>query len=197
MNKIIVIILLIVRIMIAPFCNLVGRGTKTVELGEKAQVGLTGIYMTILDYKRVYPSIEQKDSEPKKYFAFKVILDGTNTKDQNFGDSGGEVSCNGETYYRHYMAGFLYVVGETNSKSKVYGSMIEQKSVCFFGKDFPIIGIDKSKENLDTLSGWVIFEIPEDFAIDKFFFRYNEERDLSQILFPEAKVQIVFDNPIK
>jgi len=36
MNKIIVIILLIVRIMIAPFCNLVGRGTKTVELGEKA-----------------------------------------------------------------------------------------------------------------------------------------------------------------
>lgn len=197
MNKAIVIILLIIRIIITPFCNLAGRGTKTVEMGERAQLGFTGIYITVLDYKRVYPSIEQKESEPKKYIAFKVILDGGSTKDHNFGDSVGEVSCNGETYSIHYMTGSFYVEGETNSKSKVYGSLIEQKSVCSCGKDFPIIGIDKSKENLDTLSGWVIFEIPKDFAIDKFFFRYNEERDLSQILFPEAKVQVVFDNPIK
>jgi hypothetical protein len=197
MNKIIVVILLIIRVIISPFCNLVGRGTKTVELKEKAQVGLTGIYMTVLDYKRVYPSIEQKDLEPKKYFAFKVTLDGTNTKDQNFGKFVGEVNCNGETYYSHYMTGLFYVEGKIGSKSKVIGAMTEQASLCSFVKDFPIVSVDKSKENVDMLSGWVVFELPEDFEISKFYFRYYEKSDISQILFPEAKVQIVFSNPIK
>jgi hypothetical protein len=197
MNKIIVVILLIIRIVISPFCNLAGRGTKTVELGEKAQVGLTGIYMTVLDYKRVYPANAQKDLEPKKYIAFKVILDGTNTKDQNFGKFVGEVTCNGETYSIHYIAGLFYVEGQIGSKSKIYGAIPEQASLCSFGKDFPIVSIDKSKENVDTLSGWVMFELPEDFEISKFYFYYNEENDLLKTLFPEARVQVVFKDTMK
>ncbi|MCD6106721.1 MAG: hypothetical protein J7J57_00650 [Caldisericaceae bacterium] len=197
MNKVIIIILLIIGTIIAPFCNLAGRGTKTVEMGERAQLGFTGIYITVLDYKRVYPSIKEKESEPKKYIAFEVLLDGRKTKDVNFGHPVGEVSCHEERYNIYYMCGFFYVEGEDNSKRKVCGVMIKPEPVCSFGKDLPILGVGKSGEKIDVTKGWVIFGLPENFEINKFIYRYHEHSDLTKMLFPEAKVQIIFENPKK
>ncbi|NCQ53727.1 MAG: hypothetical protein GW803_06685 [Caldiserica bacterium] len=200
MNKAIIIIFLILRTIMTPFCNLAGRGTKTVEIGKRAQLGFTGIYITVLDYKRVYPSIEEKDSEPKKYIAFEVLLDGSKERSggdpaQHFGCPVGEFNCHGERYNIYYMCGFFYVEGEFNSK--VYGIMMNEDSVCLFGKELPILGVGKSKEKIDIASGLVIFELPENFEINKFIYCYHEHSDLTKMLFPEAKVQIIFENPIK
>jgi len=196
MNKAIIIIFLILRTIMNPFCNLAGRGTKTVEIGKRAQLGFTGIYITVLDYKRVYPSIEEKDSEPKKYIAFEVLLDGS--KERTGGDPpghfGNPVGC--DSFEGYEICGYLYVEGKGDSRRNVYGDLDPPRVARLFGNDHPpIIGMGKLEGK--AASGLVIFELPENFEINKFIYRYHEYSDLTKMLLPEAKVQIIFENPIK
>lgn len=197
MNKAIVIALLILRMIITPFYYLAGGGTKIVEIGERAQIGLTGIYITVLNYKRVYTSIEGKEAEPKKYIAFELLLDGGKERTSNFGHPVGKVSCHGERYNTYNMSGYFYVEGEYNSKRKLHGYMIDDRSICLFGKNLPILGIGKSEEKIEVAYGWVVFELPENFEINKFIYSYDEHSDLIKMLLPKNEIQIIFDNPIK
>lgn len=196
MNKAIIIILLILRIIITPFCDLAGRGSKAVEMGERAQLGWTGIYITVLDYERVYPSIEEKESEPEKYIAFEVLLDGS--KDRTGGDPPGHFGnpLGYDSFEGYDVCGYLYVEGKSDSRRNVYGDLDPPRVARLFGNDYPpIIGMGKLEGK--AASGWVIFELPENFEINKFIYRYHEHSDLTKMLLPEAKVQIIFENPIK
>ena len=196
MNKAIIIILLILRIIITPFCNLAGRGTKTVEIGKRAQLGFTGIYITVLDYRRVYPSIEEKESEPKKYIAFEVLLDGS--KDRTGGNPPGHFGnpLGYDSFEGYELCGYFYVEGKGDPRQKLYSALDPPRVARLFGNDHPpIIGMGKLEGKV--ASGWVIFELPENFEINKFIYSYREYFDLTKMLLPEAKVQITFKNPIE
>ncbi len=192
MNKAIIIILLILRIIITPFYCIAGGGTKTVELGEKAQVGLTGIYITVLEWRRVYPSV--KEELPKKYIAFKVLLDAT--KERSQGDPpqhfGLPIGSNGN--YSYDLCGSFYIEGKGDHKDKtIIGRLEGVKAHQLFGKNLQILGFGKLEDR--TAEGWVIFELPEDFEIKKFVYIYHEHRDLMKVLLPKSENQLIFDNP--
>ncbi|BAL80177.1 hypothetical protein [Caldisericum exile] len=191
MNKAIIIILLILRTIITPFCNLAGRGTKTIDMNERAQLGFTGIYITVLDYKRVYPPIKEKEPGTKKYIAFEVLLDGS--KDRTGGRFGSYV---GWDSLDSYNTCGIYLEGKIGRREIYQLSLSPPEIVSLFGEDHPsVIGMGKLEGKV--ASGWVIFELPENFEINKFIYCYHEYSDLTKMLLPEAKVQIIFENPIK
>jgi len=143
MKKIIIIVislLLIVLIWISADYYDRGRGTKTIEMYERAQLGWTGIYITVLDYKMVYPSIEEKF---QKYIAFEVLLDGS--KDRTDGDYperfGEPSSCDSYECYELY--GNFSVEGKLHSEQKQYFPLPLADAVKLFGNNFSIIGLGK------------------------------------------------------
>jgi len=62
MKKTIIATFSIWLIIIIAFSSILGKGAvRTVKVGEKSQLWFTGIYITVLDYKRVYPSVSKKN----------------------------------------------------------------------------------------------------------------------------------------
>lgn len=191
MYKAIIILALIIRIIISPFYLLAGGGPKTVEIGTKAQLGLTGIYMTVLSYKEVHPIRESKYY--KKYIAFEVLLDGS--KERTRGCFGSYISCDSVDCYD--MCGYFYLEGKIGRRETGVGSLSPREVISLFGKDHPpIIGIGKMGEEKKVL-GYVIFGLPDGFEAQKFVFEYNKRRDeIHQLLFPRPRIQLILNNPI-
>ncbi|MEF3245142.1 MAG: hypothetical protein K6343_04080 [Caldisericaceae bacterium] len=167
-----------------------GRGTKTVKMLERAQLGWSGIYLTLLDYKFVHPSIEEKF---QKYIAFQVLLDGSKNRTKNdYVHFGEHYNCKSYKCYELY--GCFIVAGKLHSKQTSYGSIHPEDAVKLFGNKFPIIGLGKLENNIAF--GWVVFKVPEDFEINEFIYTHFERDDLDKI-FPNATVKVIFKEPIK
>ncbi len=196
MKKAIIIVIIILLTIITSFYALAGRRVKTVEIVEKAQLGLTGIYITVLDYKRVYPSNKEKELEPKKYIAFKVLLDGS--KDRTGGDPpkhfGNPLGCDHSECYD--TCGYFYVEGNIDERKNVqFNDVGPTWAVRILGNNSPIIGLGKVEKGV--VEGWIVFEVPEEFETKKFIYRYREWSELKEILFPRAEVQVIFNETIK
>jgi len=191
MNKAIIILALILRIIITPFYYLAGGGAKTVEIGTKAQLGLTGIYMTVLSYKEIYPIRE--DKYYKKYIAFEVLLDGS--KERTGSRFGSYVSWDSVDSYN--TCGYFYLEGKIGRSKIRQLSLSPPEIVSLFGEDHPsVIGMGKMGEG-KKVSGYVIFGLPEEFEAHKFIFLYDDHlEDVHQLLFPKTEIQVVLNNPI-
>jgi len=190
-KKITIIVVIILLIVVSADFYSRGKGTRTVEIYDRAQLGWTGIYITVLDYKMVHPSIEEKF---QKYIAFEVLLDGSKNRTNWVFDNvhfGEPYNCDSYECYELY--GRFFVAGKLHSKQKSYGSIHPEDAVKLFGNKFPIIGLGKLGKKIAF--GWVVFKVPEDFEINEFVYT-RIERDDSKI-FPDATVKVIFKEPIR
>jgi len=196
MKKTIIATLTIWLIIIIAFSILEKGAVRTVRIGEKSQLWFTGIYITVLDYKRVYPSVSKKEFEPMKYIVFKVLLDGR--KERTGGDPpkhfGNPVGCDGLECYE--TCGNFYVEGDIGERKNI---QIDSISPSYTAKvlrnESPIIGLGKVDSGV--VEGWVLFKVPEELEIKKFIYRYREHNDSIKRVFPKVEVQVLFDEPIK
>jgi hypothetical protein len=197
MKKTIIATLTIWLIIIIAFSSILGKGAvRTVKVGEKSQLWFTGIYITVLDYKRVYPSVSKKEFEPMKYIAFKVLLDGR--KERTGGDPpkhfGNPVGCDGLECYE--TCGNFYVEGDIGEKKNIQiHSISPSYAAKVLGDESPIIGLGKVDSGV--VEGWVFFKVPEEFEIKKFIYRYREHNDFIKRVFPKVEVQVLLNEPIK
>ena len=197
MKKTIIATFTIWLIIIIAF-SILGKGAvKTVKVGEKSQLWFTGIYITVLDYKRVYPSVNEKEFEPMKYIAFKVLLDGR--KERTGGDPpkhyfGEPVGSDCPECYD--TCGDFFVEGDIGEKKNIQiDSISPSYPAKVLGDESPIIGLGKVDSGV--VEGWVFFKVPEEFEIKKFIYRYSEHNDFIKRVFPKVEVQVLLNEPIK
>ena len=197
MKKTIIATFTIWLIIIIAF-SILGKGAvRTVKVGEKSQLWFTGIYITVLDYKRVYPSVSKKEFEPMKYIAFKVLLDGR--KEKTSGDPpkhyfGEPVGSDCPECYD--TCGDFFVEGDIGEKKNIQiHSISPSYADKVLGNESPIIGLGKVDSGV--VEGWVLFKVPEEFEIKKFIYRYREYNDSVARVFPKVEVQVLLNEPIK
>ena len=150
-------------------------GVKTVKMGEKVQLGLTGIHLTVLDYKEIEPLKDDQKLDDDKYIAFEVVLEGSK-KVRNFA---GQISYN-----------LSFLTGETNGKEQSQGALRADDIIQLFGQDFPAIGIGKISKDKKAY-GYIIFEVPKDFKPCKFIYKYRSGIDLYESAFPNTEIHVI------
>jgi len=107
-------------------------GVKTVKMQEKAQLGLTGIYLTVLDYKEIEPLKDDPKLDYDKYIAFEVMLEGSKRGViENFGHS---VSSNPDQYD---LCGLFFLDGEKDGKNNFKVCLMKIISLNFLDQSFP------------------------------------------------------------
>ena len=150
-------------------------GVKTVKMGEKAQLGLTGIYLTVLDYKEIEPLNDDPKLDYDKYIAIEVMLEGSK-KVRNFA---GQISYN-----------LSFLIGETDETEQSQGALRADDIIQLFGPEFPAIGIGKMSDGKKT-HGYIIFEVPKDFKSYKFIYKYRSGIDLYESAFPNTEIHVI------
>ena len=105
------------------------------DINKATPVTLENIRSGKHEIQLITSLLTEKKIEPKKYIVFKVLLDGRNSKDINFGKLFGEDNCHGETYNIYYMAGHFYVEGDLNSKHKL-DCMMEEGTAAYLERTF-------------------------------------------------------------
>ncbi len=165
-------------------------GVKTVKMQEKAQLGLTGIYLTVLDYKEIEPLKDDPKLDYDKYIAFEVMLEGSKRGViENFGHS---VSSNPDQYD---LCGLFFLDGEKDGKKQFQGMLDEDYIIKLFGPEFPAIGIGKMGDD-KIAHGYVVFGIPERFKPYKFVYKFYTKAELYQIIFPDTEIHVILEDPV-
>jgi len=180
------------------FFEIIGRGTKIAKIGQSTQLGFTGIYVTVLDYGRIFDykkgalPLGEMGYEPKKLFAFQVQLDGR--KERTGGQFGHSLGTCG-SFDCYYTSMLFYLEGKLYGKDVKIDSLPECYAIRYFnGNPSQLIGIGKLQDKV--ASGIVLFGVPEDFVAERFVIEFYDRSDFSA-LFPRARVVLILEHPIK